>query len=135
MNNEPKNGIECSEFEALLAEALDNALAAESRQGFEADGRSCQVCGPLWADAQEGMLLVRSMEDLEPPRNLMHNILAATSRKGLSVEARAEAAKAGWLARLRGGPRPSFAGLVAWPFASSLATAFFSPPLSLPLAG
>ncbi len=135
MNNEPKNGIECSEFEALLADALDNALSAESRQGFEAHGRSCQVCGPLWADAQEGMLLVRSMEDLEPPRNLMHNILAATSRKGLSVEARAEAAKAGWLDRLRGGLRPSFAGLMHSRFATSLAMAFFSLTLTLTLAG
>src|SRR5690242_487062 len=125
MNNEPKSGIECSEFEALLADALDNALTAESREGFETHGGSCAVCGPLWAEAQEGMLLVRSMEDLEPPRNLLHNILAATSRKELSVEARAEAANASWLDRLRGGLRPSFAGLMHSRFAMSFAMAFF----------
>ena len=35
MNNEAKNGMACSEFEALLADALDNTLAANHRQAFD----------------------------------------------------------------------------------------------------
>ena len=31
MNNEPKHGMECSEFEALLADALDNAISRRRR--------------------------------------------------------------------------------------------------------
>ena len=81
MNNEAKNGMACSEFEALLADALDNALAANTRQAFDEHGRSCDVCGPMLAEALEGMLMVRGLAELEPPKNLVHNILAATSRQ------------------------------------------------------
>ena len=34
MNNEAKNGMACSEFEALLADALDNAIPAGTRNGL-----------------------------------------------------------------------------------------------------
>lgn len=135
MNEHFQHGLECSEFEALLADALDNALTTESREGFEAHGRSCQVCGPLWAEAREGMRLVHGMEDLEPPKNLVHNILAATSRKDVEAGAEAEAEKMGWLERLRGGLRPSLAGLMHSRFATSFAMAFFSLTLTLTLAG
>jgi hypothetical protein len=106
MNKEPKNGLECSEFEALLAEALDDAVAADSRPAFEAHGRSCPVCGPLWSDAREGMLMVRGLVELEPPQNLVHNILAATSRKEATAEQIAEEAKLGWMERLQRSLRP-----------------------------
>ena len=33
MNNEAKNGMACSEFEALLADALDNTIAARRAAG------------------------------------------------------------------------------------------------------
>ncbi|MGC2742690.1 MAG: hypothetical protein WA672_05850, partial [Candidatus Angelobacter sp.] len=81
MNNEPKHGMECSEFEALLADALDNAIASDARQAFDEHGRSCTVCGPMLAEALEGMVMVRGLAELEPPKNLVHNIVAATSRK------------------------------------------------------
>ncbi|HEY7403973.1 MAG TPA: zf-HC2 domain-containing protein [Candidatus Angelobacter sp.] len=133
MNNDNPKRLECSEFEALLAEALDGALSTEDRESFESHGRSCRVCSPMWAEAQEGMELMRSLGELEPPKNLVHNILAATTMK----EARAESAatvpvKRGWLDRLR---RPSFAGLMHSRFATSFAMAFFSLSLTLTLAG
>ena len=84
MNKDFKNGMECSEFEALLAEALDDALTAEKRLAFDAHGRSCEVCGPLFAEAWEGMLMVQGLAELEPPKNLVHNILAVTSGKECS---------------------------------------------------
>ena len=34
MNDQAKNGMECSEFEALLADALDNAIAADAAAGL-----------------------------------------------------------------------------------------------------
>ncbi len=34
MNKEAKNGMACSEFEALLADALDDALAAGHAAGL-----------------------------------------------------------------------------------------------------
>jgi hypothetical protein len=135
MNKEFKNGMECSEFEAFLAEALDNALAAETRQAFDTHGKTCQVCGPQLAEAREGMLMVQELGEMEPPKNLVHNILAATSRKEVTAEALAEAAKAGWMGRLRRRLRPQMAGLMHSRFATSFAMAFFSLSITLTLAG
>jgi hypothetical protein len=135
MNKDFQHGVECSEFEALLADALDDGLAAEKRQEFEAHGRSCAVCGPLWAEAREGMLLLRSLEETEPPKNLVHNILAATSMKQAGAETAAEPVKAGWLDRLGRGVRPSLGALTHSRFAMSFAMAFFSLSITLTLAG
>src|SRR5262245_36027476 len=97
MNQDPHNGLRCSQFEALLAEALDDAdvntvapspagsialtqLPSELRQAFLDHREECAVCGPLFAEAQRGMMLLRSLDEAEPPKNLVHNILAATSQ-------------------------------------------------------
>jgi hypothetical protein len=135
MNNEAKNGMECGEFEALLADALDDAVAAETRPAFEAHGKSCPVCGPLWQEAREGMLMVRGLAELEPPKNLVHNILAATSRKEATAEQIADEAKLGWMERLRRSLSPGLTGLMHSRFAMSFAMAFFSLSITLTLAG
>src|SRR5450432_4282517 len=126
MNNEPKHGIECSEFEALLADALDDAIAADARTAFDEHGRGCGVCGPLWAEARDGMLMVQGLAELEPPKNLIHNILAATSRQQATAEQIAEAAKLGWMERMRRSLKPQVGGLMHSRFAMSFAMAFFS---------
>jgi hypothetical protein len=135
MNNEPKHGMECSEFETLLADALDNAIPAGTRTAFDEHGRSCAVCGPMLAEALEGMLMVRGMAELEPPKNLVHNILAATSRKEATAEQIAEEAKLGWIERLRRSLSPQVGGLLHSRFAMSFAMAFFSLSITLTLAG
>jgi len=136
MSKDFQNGMACMEFEALLADALDNALAAETRQEFEAHGSSCEVCGPLWAEAREGMLLVQGLEEVEPPKNLLHNILAVTSMKQAGAEPAAEPATAGWLQRVvKRGLRPSLAGVMRSRFAMSFAMAFFSLSITLALLG
>lgn len=135
MNNEYPNRLECSEFEALLAEALDGALSEEDQQSFEAHGQSCRVCSPLWAETREGMVLMRSLEEVEPPKNLVHNILAATTVQQAQAQAAAVPVQGSWLDRLRGGLRPSFGGLMHSRFAASFAMAFFSLSITLTLAG
>lgn len=134
MNKELKNGMECSEFEALLADALDDTLAAEKRQMFDAHGQSCDVCGPLYAEAWEGLLLMQNMAEVDPPKNLVHNILAVTSGKD-AVATKAEVEKLGWLERLGRSMRPQMAGLLHSRFAASFAMAFFSLSITLTLAG
>ena len=79
MPGETKHGIECSQFEALLSEALDGQLSGSAKERFEAHGRICAICGPLLADALAGQQWLKSLEEVEPPAHLMHNILAATS--------------------------------------------------------
>jgi hypothetical protein len=135
MNNEAKNGMECGEFEALLADALDSAIAADTRTAFDEHGRSCAVCGPLFAEAWEGMVMVQGLAELEPPKNMVHNILAATSRKEATAEQIAEDSKLGWLERMRRNLRPQVGGLMHSRFAMSFAMAFFSLSITLTLAG
>ncbi|MGO9404384.1 MAG: anti-sigma factor family protein [Terriglobales bacterium] len=81
MPDEFKHGIECAEFETLLSEALDGdgQLSPARKESFEAHRRVCAICGPLFADVQAGQQWLRSLETVEPPANLVHNILAATS--------------------------------------------------------
>ena len=135
MSNEAKNGMDCSEFEALLADALDSAIPASTKTAFDEHGRSCEVCGPMFAEIWEGMVMVQGLAELEPPKNLVHNILAATSRKEATAEQIAEEAKLGWMERLRRSVRPQVGGLLHSRFAMSFAMAFFSLSITLTLAG
>jgi Putative zinc-finger len=70
---------QCSEFESLLMEALDGELSDERQAGFDAHRRTCALCGPIFADAEAGRMWLRSLEPVEPPAYLVHNILAATT--------------------------------------------------------
>src|SRR6516164_5791988 len=162
MNRDPQNGLQCSQFEALLADALDSASASASvnadadkagvsptagveagsaaltamspavKEAFEAHRQSCAGCRTSFAEALEGMLLLRAIPDVEPPKNLVHNILAATSL----AEAAAQAApkgvrRAGWAQRLARNFRPTVAGFLRSRFAASFCMAFFSLSLTL----
>jgi hypothetical protein len=71
--------IECTQFEALLSEALDGQLSGATKQRFEAHRQVCSVCGPLFSDAHAGQQWLRSVNEVEPPVNMVHNILAATT--------------------------------------------------------
>jgi len=79
MPGEIKHGIECSQFDALLSEALDGQLSGARKETFEAHSRACAVCGPLLADAVAGQQWLKTLEEVEPPAHLVHNILAATT--------------------------------------------------------
>lgn len=153
MNQDPHNGLRCSQFEALLAEALDDAainagaapgqaagialtqLPNDVRQAFLSHRQDCAVCGPLFAEAQRGMTLLRSLDEVEPPKNLMHNILAATSLAGATASPAREGRRVGWPARMEQWLRPAFSGMLHSRFAASFAMAFFSVSLTLSLAG
>jgi len=83
MPGETKHGIECTEFETLLTDALDGEgqLSPARKESFEAHRRVCAICGPLFAEVQAGRQLLRALalEPVEPPAHLVHNILAATT--------------------------------------------------------
>ena len=135
MNNDYKNGLECPQFESLLADALDQLLDEGTQAAFAAHGRSCRVCGPLLAEARDGMLLVRGLDELDPPKNLVHNILASTSLMHAGSAAASGNAQESWLERLRRNLRPSLGGLAHSRFAMSFAMAFFSISITLTLGG
>ena len=81
MPEESKHGMECTEFEALLGDGLEGLLSPARKESFDAHRRICPICGPLFAEVQAGQHWLRrlALEPVEPPVNLVHNILAATS--------------------------------------------------------
>ena len=79
MPGETKHGASCTEFEALLMDALEGELSGARKESFEAHRRSCAVCGPMFAEVEAGRQWLRSLEPVEPPAYLVHNILAATT--------------------------------------------------------
>ena len=79
MPGETKHGVECTEFEAWLTDALEGQLSADRKESFEAHRRVCGICGPMFSDVQAGQRWLRSLEPVEPPLHLVHNILVATS--------------------------------------------------------
>jgi hypothetical protein len=146
MTSERQDGLQCSQFEALMAELLEAEVAAtdrraeaesEQKPAFDAHRKSCPACGPLFAGALEGLLLLRSLREVDPPRHLIHNILAATSLAEAPAKAAVEQAKPGlrqgWQKLLR--PAPILGSLLHSRFAMSFCMAFFSLSLTLSLAG
>jgi hypothetical protein len=141
MPGEPKNGMQCGEFDALLSEALDNAatLTGPKLESFQAHARVCAVCGPLLAEADAGLRWLKSLAEVEPPANLVHNILVATTGHESKRVAVHDKAEASWVDRVADWLRPVFAPVLAVSrqprFAMSFGMAFFSLSISLSLAG
>jgi hypothetical protein len=71
--------MQCAEFEALLTDAIEGKLSTADKERFETHRRACAVCGPLFADVEAGRLWLQSLETVEPPVHLVHNILVATT--------------------------------------------------------
>jgi hypothetical protein len=130
MVDNTQSGMPCSEFDALLMEAVEGKLAGEQAERFRLHADSCGVCGPLFADAKSGFSWLQSLAEVEPPANLVHNILAATSERDLAV-AKAAAAKPGFAERVRS----IFTPLLQPRLAGTFAMGFFSLSLLLNVTG
>jgi hypothetical protein len=132
---ENKGGMQCVEFEALLSDALDETLTGQKREVFRTHARACAVCGPMFAEAEAGRRWLKSLQEVEPPAQLMHNVLVATiGREASRVEALAHP-RGSWTDALTGWLRPVFAVARQPRFAMSFGMAFFSLSVSLSLAG
>jgi hypothetical protein len=134
MADEIKSGMHCAEFEALLFDAIDGTLTVGPLAQFKAHAAACTTCGPLFADADAGQRWMQSLAEVEPPRNLVHNILAKTSGKEVRLMEQAgnQTARSSWW-------QPVLAGVwatVRQPrFGMSVAMAFFSVSLVMSVAG
>lgn len=134
MNGEVKNSMQCAEFDALLADALDGTLSEEKTASFERHKTACATCGAMFAEAEAGLNWLSKLEEVEPPRNLVHNILVATT--GAAESARAEKiAKQPIWDRVRAWVQPHVSPLFTPRFAMSMAMAFFSVSLVMNVAG
>ena len=135
MYGETKSGMQCAEFEALLAEALDATLHGATLAAFEAHQASCPACSAMFQEARAGMHWLKELEDIEPPKQLVHNILAQTI--GTVPEASTKAVPIGenWFDRLKAKVSSVFAPVVTPRFAMSFGMAFFSITMLANIAG
>ena len=140
MKDKEHNGMQCSEFDALLSQAIDGTLSGERLTAFEAHGRGCQLCGPLLREAEAGHSWLKSLPEAEPPADLVTNILLRTTGVVAGRSHRpARPSAVTWMDRVR-----EWAGTIASPvvavarqprFAMSFGMAFFTLSVSLSLAG
>ena len=128
--------MQCSEFDALLSQAIDGTLAGERLAAFEAHARVCRVCGPLLQEAEAGRNWLKSLAEVEPPQALLTNILLRTT--GVAP-AEGRAGDQAWLARIRRWAEAMASPLAAIArqprFAMSFGMAFFTLSVTLSLAG
>src|SRR5215475_8715880 len=137
MAGQQHNGMQCAEFDALLSQAIDGTLAGERLAAFEAHGHECKLCGPLLQEAESGHRWLKSLAEIEPPEELVTNILLRTT--GVVPSRQRAAASASWMDRVRGWGEAIFSPVVAVArqprFALSFGMAFFTLSVTLSLSG
>jgi len=133
------NDMQCSEFDALLSDALDHILTGPKAQEFQAHAKSCPVCGPLLAEAEMGKHWLEQLVEVDPPQHLVHNILAATSGIDTARLHTSATAQISWFDRISSAASAALSPILAVlkqpRFAMSFGMAFFSLSISLSLAG
>jgi len=142
MPEQTSNGMQCHEFDVLLADALDGALAGQKLDRFQAHRRECPACGPLFAEAEAGRNWLKDLTEVEPPVSLVNNILASTTgvdTQRLRVNVSAPQPRIGWIERAQawasGAMQPIW-GTVRQPrFAMSFGMAFFALSVALSVLG
>lgn len=134
MQSPIQDGMPCTEFEALLAEAVDGTLSAPGMNQFRAHAQGCAKCGHLFAEALTGREWLKSLEVMEPPVHMVRNILLATTGTVGEVMA-----GEGWGGRIRRWSAslgvPSLRTVLQPRFAMSFGMAFFSVSLMLNIWG
>jgi hypothetical protein len=140
MPGETHNGMQCKEFEALLFDALDQKLTDAKKDRFQAHARSCSHCGPLFAEIEAGQHWLKSLQEVEPPANLVNNILVATSGiESYRLQDAAVSAKPALGERIREWVDsflvPVWSTVRQPRFAMSFGMAFFSLSVALSVAG
>ncbi len=134
MNGETKNRMQCVEFDALLNDALDGILSAAKMAEFDRHKGECATCGAMFAEVKAGLNWLETLEEVEPPRNMVHNILVATSGVAETKHA-AEISKPPIWDRVRTWVAPHVAPIFTPRFAMSCAMAFFSISMVMNVAG
>jgi len=138
MAGQQDNRMHCAEFDALLSQAIDGTLAGERLATFEAHGRDCKLCGPLLQEADAGRTWLKSIAEVEPPEDLVTNILLRTSGV-LTRQHAGQRVTTSWMDRVGELASAIFSPVVAVArqprFAMSFGMAFFTLSVTLSLAG
>lgn len=134
--------MQCGEFEALLSDAVEGKLTGQAWAIFQAHAGTCASCGPLYepmmTEAVDGRRWLKSLVEVEPPADMISNILVATT--GIdTLRQRGKTAATPWFERARewaSGALLPIAVFVRQPrFVMSFGMIFFALSVSLTLAG
>jgi Putative zinc-finger len=141
-NDPTGKALQCHEFDALLADALDGILMGPQLDRFQAHARTCSACGPLFAEAEAGRNWLKDLTEVEPPAGLVMNILASTTGVNTQFLRAGEPVlrpDASWIERAQAWVSGMFVSLwatVRQPrFAMSFGMAFFSLSVALSVIG
>ncbi len=139
MPDQTSNGMQCNEFESLLADAIDGVLSGIVLDRFQAHVRVCRACGPLFAEAEAGRNWLKGLTEVEPPASLVNNILASTTgvdTQRLRVPVRSAQPRISWWERVQASLLEPLWATVRQPrFAMSFGMAFFALSVGLTVAG
>jgi len=135
MYDDAKSAMQCVDFEALLADALDATLHGSTLAAFEAHRQSCPACAVSYQESAAGMHWLKSLEDIDPPRHLVHNILAQTIGSVPEPSTQAAPVSEGWFGKFKARISPVFAPVMTPRFAMSFGMAFFSITMLANVAG
>jgi hypothetical protein len=139
MPDHTNHGMQCNEFDSLLSDALDGVLRGAALDRFQAHARSCQACGPLFAEVEAGHNWLKDLEEAEPPASLVTNILASTTgvdTQRLRRAAPARQPRISWLEHVQAALLEPIWAMVRQPrFAMSFGMAFFALSVGLTVAG
>jgi hypothetical protein len=139
MSDQTRNGMQCNEFELLLADAIDGVLTGTGLDRFQAHARVCKACGPLFAEAEAGRNWLKGLTEVEPPASLVNNILASTTgvdTQRLRVTVRTPQPRISWWERMQASVLEPIWATVRQPrFAMSFGMAFFALSVGLTVAG
>jgi hypothetical protein len=96
--------INCADFEVLLADSLDGALAAPGREAerdaFAQHLESCEACAEMAREVRSAMAFMELAAEPEPPQALVGEILRATN-SGWELKLRGKGIR-GWINRAFG---------------------------------
>jgi hypothetical protein len=141
MEKNNTNGMQCHEFDGLLADAIDGILSGSQLDRFQAHARSCSVCGPLLAEVEAGRNWLSNLSEVNPPASLVNNILASTTgvdTQRLRVNVSATARVSLWeraQAWVSNSLQPIWATVRQPRFAMSFGMAFFSLSVAFSVLG
>lgn len=132
-NREPTFGSECERFADALAAMVDEALEPHDRRRVDAHLAGCEACREHLADLQAIRSLAATLEPIEPPARVWHDV-----RRRVAAEGRRPRVAAGrWSRRSIGGAGPiRVAGLGSqWSVGGTALAAAAGIVLAVVLAG
>jgi putative zinc finger protein len=133
-------GVDCTEFEVLLADALDGRLDETQIERFDAHLEMCPRCAPMFGEAKLGQSWMQTLKEdmVEPPAFVVENILRETvGTVHTRVKPEVAEPKTSWIDRLKEMAilKPVFGTVMQPRFAMSFGMAFFSITMLMNVLG